>query len=55
MDYKIKDINQAEFVEKKFDSRVEMPGLMAQAHTKKPLSGANIIGCLHDYSNSSSN
>ncbi len=51
MDYKIKDINQAEFGRKEISiAESEMPGLMALRHEykkKRPLSGANIIGCLH--------
>ena len=50
-DFKVKDINLAEFGRKEISiAESEMPGLMAlreQFDTKKPLSGARIVGCLH--------
>ncbi|MFO7710476.1 MAG: adenosylhomocysteinase [Candidatus Woesearchaeota archaeon] len=51
MDYKIKDINLAEWGRKEIEiAEKEMPGLMALREkygTEKPLTGANITGCLH--------
>ena len=50
-DYKVADINLAEWGNKEISiAEKEMPGLMAlreQYINEKPLSGANIIGCLH--------
>ena len=50
-DYKVKDINQAEFGRKEISlAETEMPGLMAlrkEYNGKKPLKGAKILGCLH--------
>src|SRR3984885_2267340 len=50
-DYKVKDINQAEFGRKEITiAETEMPGLMAlreEYKGKKPLAGARIAGCLH--------
>ena len=50
-DFKVKDINQAEFGRKEISiAESEMPGLMAlrKEYTgKKPLKGARILGCLH--------
>ena len=50
-DYKVKDIKLAEFGRKEISlAETEMPGLMAirkEYGTKKPLKGANILGCLH--------
>src|ERR1700761_8219820 len=50
-DYKVKDINQAEFGRKEITiAEHEMPGLMAlraEYGGKKPLAGAKIAGCLH--------
>ena len=50
-DYKVKDINLAEFGRKEISlAETEMPGLMAlrkEYKTKKPLNGARILGCLH--------
>ena len=50
-DYKVKDINLAEFGRKEISlAETEMPGLMAlrkEYKTKKPLKGARILGCLH--------
>ena len=50
-DYKVADINLAEWGNKEISiAEKEMPGLMAlrdQYIDEKPLSGANIIGCLH--------
>ena len=51
MDYKIKDINLADWGEKEVHlAEAEMPGLMAlrEKHSfEKPLKGARIAGCLH--------
>ena len=51
MDYKVKDISQHEFGRQEIEiAETEMPGLMAireQYGDSKPLSGANIMGCLH--------
>ena len=51
VDYKVADINLAEWGNKEISiAEKEMPGLMAlreQYKNEKPLSGANIIGCLH--------
>ena len=51
MDYKVKDISQHEFGRQEIEiAETEMPGLMAireQYGESKPLSGANIMGCLH--------
>ena len=50
-DYKVKDINQAEFGRKEISlAETEMPGLMAlrtEYKGKHPLKGARILGCLH--------
>jgi len=50
-DFKVKDINQAEFGRKEISiAESEMPGLMAlrkEFKDKKPLNGARILGCLH--------
>ena len=50
-DYKVKDINQAEFGRKEISlAETEMPGLMAlrkEYKGKQPLTGARILGCLH--------
>ena len=50
-DFKVKDINQAEFGRKEISlAETEMPGLMAlrkEYKSKKPLKGAHILGCLH--------
>ena len=50
-DYKVKDINQADFGRKEISlAETEMPGLMAlrkEYKDKKPLKGAKILGCLH--------
>ena len=50
-DFKIKDINQADFGRKEISiAETEMPGLMAlrkEYKEKKPLQGARILGCLH--------
>ena len=50
-DYKVKDINQADFGRKEISlAETEMPGLMAlrkEYKNKKPLKGAKILGCLH--------
>ncbi len=50
-DYKVKDIDQAEFGRKEISiAESEMPGLMAlreEYSKEKPLKGARIIGCLH--------
>ena len=50
-DFKVKDINQAEFGRKEISlAETEMPGLMAlrqEYKSKKPLKGARILGCLH--------
>jgi len=50
-DFKVKDINQADFGRKEISiAETEMPGLMAlrkEYKSKKPLKGAKIIGCLH--------
>ena len=50
-DYKVKDINQAEFGRKEISlAETEMPGLMAlrkEYKGKNPLKGARIVGCLH--------
>ena len=50
-DFKVKDINQAEFGRKEISiAETEMPGLMAlrkEFKEKKPLKGARILGCLH--------
>ena len=50
-DYKVKDINLAEFGRKEISiAETEMPGLMAlrkEYKNKFPLKGAKIIGCLH--------
>ena len=51
MDYKVKDISQHEFGRQEIEiAETEMPGLMAireQYGESKPLTGANIMGCLH--------
>ena len=58
-DYKVKDINEADFGRKEISlAETEMPGLMAlrkEYKGKKPLKGAKILGCLHNYTNSSVN
>ena len=50
-DFKVKDINQADFGGKEnVIAESEMPGLMAlrkEHEGKKPLKGARILGCLH--------
>ena len=50
-DFKVKDINQADFGRKEISiAETEMPGLMAlrkEFNGKKPLKGAKILGCLH--------
>ena len=50
-DFKVKDINLAEFGRKEISiAESEMPGLMAlrkEYKEKKPLKGAKILGCLH--------
>ena len=50
-DYKVKDINQADFGRKEISlAETEMPGLMAlrkEYKGKHPLKGAKILGCLH--------
>ena len=50
-DYKVKDINQADFGRKEISlAETEMPGLMAireEYKNKHPLKGAKILGCLH--------
>ena len=50
-DYKVKDINQADFGRKEISiAETEMPGLMAlrkEFKGKFPLKGAKILGCLH--------
>ena len=50
-DFKVKDINQAEFGRKEISiAETEMPGLMAlrkEFKEKQPLKGAKILGCLH--------
>jgi len=50
-DYKIADISLAEWGRKEIEiAETEMPGLMSlrnEYKNKKPLKGANIIGCLH--------
>ena len=50
-DFKVKDISQADFGRKEISiAETEMPGLMAlrkEFEGKKPLKGANILGCLH--------
>ena len=53
-DFKVKDINQAEFGRKEISlAETEMPGLMAlrkEYKGKHPLKGARIVGCLPLYS-----
>jgi adenosylhomocysteinase len=50
-DFKVKDINQADFGRKEISiAESEMPGLMAlrkEYKGNKPLKGARILGCLH--------
>jgi adenosylhomocysteinase len=50
-DYKVKNINEADFGDKEISlAESEMPGLMAireEYGNAKPLKGANIVGCLH--------
>ena len=50
-DYKVADISQAEWGEKEIKiAETEMPGLMSlreEFGSKKPLKGAQIVGCLH--------
>tara|TARA_B100002051_G_scaffold255748_1_gene271669 strand:+ start:467 stop:1762 length:1296 start_codon:yes stop_codon:yes gene_type:complete len=50
-DFKIADISLADWGRKEIEiAETEMPGLMAlreEYNNKKPLKGANIIGCLH--------
>ena len=50
-DFKVKDINQADFGQKEISiAESEMPGLMSlrkEFKGKKPLKGAKILGCLH--------
>ncbi|MFH1012177.1 MAG: adenosylhomocysteinase [Candidatus Peregrinibacteria bacterium] len=51
MDYKVKDIREAEFGRKEIEiAEREMPGLMAvrkKYSQSKPLKGARIAGCIH--------
>ena len=51
LDYKVKDINLAEFGRKEISlAETEMPGLIAlrkEYKDQKPLKGAKILGCLH--------
>ena len=50
LDYKVKDINLAEFGREISLAETEMPGLIAlrkEYKDQKPLKGANILGCLH--------
>ncbi|MFH0838504.1 MAG: adenosylhomocysteinase [Patescibacteria group bacterium] len=51
MDYKVKDIKEADFGRKEIElAEKEMPGLMAlrkKYGAKKPLKGARIAGCIH--------
>ena len=51
MDYKVKDINLADFGRKEIlIAETEMPGLMAlreEYKNKNPLKGAKILGCIH--------
>jgi len=50
-DFKVKDINQADFGRKEISiAETEMPGLISLRHEykeKQPLKGARILGCLH--------
>ena len=50
-DYKVKDINLADFGRKEISlAETEMPGLIAlrkEYKGKHPLKGAKILGCLH--------
>jgi len=50
-DFKVKDINQADFGRKEISiAETEMPGLMSlrdEYSRKHPLKGAKILGCLH--------
>ena len=50
-DFKVKDINLAEFGRKEISlAETEMPGLMAlrkEYKNNSPLKGAKILGCLH--------
>ena len=50
-DFKVKDINQADFGRKEISiAETEMPGLISLRHEykeKQPLKGAKILGCLH--------
>ena len=50
-DFKIADISLADWGRKEIEiAETEMPGLMAlrdEYNNKRPLQGANIIGCLH--------
>jgi len=50
-DFKVKDINQADFGRKEISiAETEMPGLMSlrdEYKEKQPLKGAKILGCLH--------
>ena len=50
-DFKVKDINQADFGQKEISiAETEMPGLMAlrkEYNGKNPLKGSKILGCLH--------
>ena len=50
-DFKIADISLADWGRKEIEiAETEMPGLMAlrdEYNNKRPLKGANIIGCLH--------
>ena len=50
-DFKVKDINQADFGRKEISiAESEMPGLMAlrkEFKGSQPLKGARILGCLH--------
>lgn len=58
MDYKVADINLADFGRRELDvAEYEMPGLMSvrEKYSKeKPLEGVRIMGSLHDYSDSCS-
>ena len=51
MDYKVKDINLADFGRKEIlIAETEMPGVMPRREeykNKNPLKGAKILGCLH--------
>jgi len=53
-DYKVADIGLADFGRKEITlAEAEMPALMTLREKygeSKPLAGAKIIGCIHDYS-----